>query len=86
MAARFSRGKPHPRADPLPPEKIDNEAEFDLWEKFHDVCVKIAQLERGRHLVGRAPNAQGQLGWVAAVWDGRLAMLGTAQVRSAGGV
>ena len=39
-----------------------------------------------RHLVGRESTALGQRGWVTAVWGGRLAVLGTAQVLSAGGV
>ena len=39
-----------------------------------------------RHLVDRTPTALQQRGWVAAVWDGRLAVLGTAKVRSAGGL
>ena len=44
-------------------------------------CVSRSHSSKlARHLVGRAPTALGQRGWVAAVWGGRLAVLGTAQM------
>ena len=58
----------------------------DCWMRVdrHFACG-LPGSKLARHLVGRAPTALGQRGWVVAVWGGRLAVLGTARVLSAGG-